>query len=183
LRYDVKTYLLLVGGLTLGFVLMLGLLRRRESFDWRLFVPVVLESGIYALTMGTLINFVMQPFSRYLAAGFSPAGPFDKLVLSVGAGVHEEFVFRLLLISGLRVLGEKALGFGRGGAVALAFVVSALLFSAMHHVGPYGDPFSVGVFVYRFLAGLFFAALYYFRNFAVAVYTHAFYDIYVMLLR
>jgi len=39
------------------------------------------------------------------------------------------------------------------------------------------------VFVFRVLAGCFFGMVYWFRGFAVAVYTHALYDIYVLLLR
>ena len=41
----------------------------------------------------------------------------------------------------------------------------------------------VGVFVYRLLCGLFFALLFQLRGFAVAVYTHALYDIYVLMVR
>jgi hypothetical protein len=45
-----------------------------------------------------------------------------------------------------------------------------------------GEPWKLGVFVYRFLCGLFFATLFQTRGFAVAVYTHALYDIYVLLV-
>jgi membrane protease YdiL (CAAX protease family) len=75
------------------------------------------------------------------------------------------------------------LGFGRWVAVALALLASSILFSAMHHIPPYGDPLHLGVFVFRVLAGCFFGLVYWFRGFAVAVYTHALYDIYVLLLR
>jgi membrane protease YdiL (CAAX protease family) len=68
-------------------------------------------------------------------------------------------------------------------AVVVAFVVSSVLFSLAHHVGPYGEPLDLGALTYRFLAGLVFASLFYFRSFAIAVYTHALYDIYVMILR
>jgi membrane protease YdiL (CAAX protease family) len=68
-------------------------------------------------------------------------------------------------------------------AVAVALIVSSVLFSAMHHIPPYGDPLQLGVFVFRILAGCFFGLVYWFRGFAVAVYTHALYDIYVLLVR
>ena len=58
---------------------------------------------------------------------------------------------------------------------------SSTLFSAIHHLGPLGDPFSVWVFTFRLLAGLVFGVIYWFRGFAVAVYTHALYDMYVLL--
>ena len=44
-----------------------GLLRRRQPFQTRVIVPIVLESTIYALTMGSLIVLVMTKVSRHLA--------------------------------------------------------------------------------------------------------------------
>jgi hypothetical protein len=171
-------------------VLLIGLvlyLRRNQRFELRIFIPVLLESGIYALTMGTLIIFLMVDLLHIdpqLAAAAAPRGSFfDRLILSVGAGVHEELVFRLILLGGLTVVGERVLKLPRFAAVLIAFLVSSALFSAAHHAGPLGEPFRLGVFVYRLMAGMFFGALFQFRGFAIAVYTHALYDIYVLLLR
>jgi hypothetical protein len=183
LRYNLGAYLALSGGLTVAFVAVALYLRKHQEFDWRLFVPVLLESAIYALTMGTLINLVMNPFSRHLAAGPPGTGPFDRFILSLGAGVHEELLFRLILLTGIAALGHRVFRLPKLAAVLVAFVISSFLFSAAHHVGRHGDPLQLGVFVYRFLAGMVFAAIFYFRSFAIAVYTHALYDIYVMLLR
>jgi membrane protease YdiL (CAAX protease family) len=60
--------------------------------------------------------------------------------------------------------------------------VSAVLFSAVHYVGSFGDPLALGTFVFRVLAGLFFTALYRWRGFAVAVWCHAIYDVIFFLL-
>jgi hypothetical protein len=56
-------------------------------------------------------------------------------------------------------------------------------FSAVHHLGPYGDKLLLGVFTFRVLAGLLFGLLFWFRGFAVAVYTHALYDVLVLVFR
>ena len=49
-----------------------------------------------------------------------------------------------------------------------------------HHVGPYGEEFDDFIFLFRTLAGLFFAFLYQFRGFGVAVgMAHACYDVLV----
>src|SRR5947208_7242634 len=45
-------YLLFNLVLLAAFAVALVVMRRRQQFDTRLFVPVVLESGIYAITMG-----------------------------------------------------------------------------------------------------------------------------------
>jgi membrane protease YdiL (CAAX protease family) len=184
LRFNLGAYLLLSAGVTLAFIVVALYLRKRQEFDWRLFVPVLSESAISALTLGTLINLIMHPGARHLAAGGPPGtGPIDRFVLSLGAGVYEELVFRLILVSALTALGYRLLRLPKLLAVLAAFVVSSFLFSAAHHLGRQGDPLVLGVFVYRFLAGMIFATIFYCRSFAIAVYTHALYDIYVMLLR
>lgn len=175
---------LVILGLLIGLALYL---RSKQEFHVRMFIPVLMESGIYALTMGTFILFVMTDLLHidpHLSAGgpVPPASVFDRLVLSVGAGVYEELVFRVVVLGGLLLLGVRVLKLRTWLAVLIAFAVSSLLFSIAHHVGPLGEPFRMGVFVYRFIAGLFFAFLYQFRGFAIAVYTHALYDIYVLLI-
>jgi membrane protease YdiL (CAAX protease family) len=165
------------------FVLYLWL-RRSQRFEWSALIPVLLESGVYALTMGTFIIFVMVDVlhmsPKLLVAASQPQGAAQKIVLALGAGVHEELFFRLILLGGMVAVGEKLVG--RKTAIVASFLLSSAIFSAVHHLNP-ADPFRIGEFTYRTLAGLIFALLYWFRGFAVAVYTHALYDIYVMLLR
>lgn len=183
-----SAYLAFVGGVAAAFLLAVGLLRRKQSFDRRVVVPVLLESTLYALTMGSLIIFVMVEL-----LGISPrlAGPsplpgqslFTRFVMSIGAGLYEETVFRLGLLTSSVYVSERLLGMRRWLAVVVGLVFSSLAFSAMHHIPPYGDPLSLGVFTFRFLAGGFFALLFWYRGFAVAVYTHALYDIYVLIIR
>jgi hypothetical protein len=100
------------------------------------------------------------------------------IVTFVGAGIYEEVLFRLLLFSGVYGLLRLALA-----PAWLAFLVagvgSAVLFAGAHHLGPLGEPFDGYVFLFRSLAGLYFACLYQFRGFGVAVGAHACYDVLV----
>jgi hypothetical protein len=100
------------------------------------------------------------------------------LISFVGAGIYEEVLFRLLLFSALFGLLRLALA-----PWVLAFTVaataSALLFAGAHHFGPFGEEFDSYVFLFRSLAGVYFAALYQARGFGVAVGTHACYDVLV----
>jgi len=179
-------YLAYTVAVAVAFVIAVALLRRKQKFDPKLIVPVFVESAIYALTMGSLIVFVMTRVlhvSPRLAGGIAGQGLGTRFVMSLGAGVWEETIFRLGIMTGLAVLLERVLGLGRWVAVALALLVSSVLFSAMHHIPPYGDPLQLGVFVFRVLAGCFFGLIYWFRGFAIAVYTHALYDVYVLLVR
>jgi hypothetical protein len=169
------------------FLVAVAVLRRRQRFDPRLILPVFIESAIYALTMGTLIIFVMTRVlhvSPRLAGGvIAEQGMASRFVMSLGAGVWEEAVFRLGIMTGVVMLLERLLGLSRWLAVMIALLVSSVLFSAMHHIPPYGDPLQLGVFTFRVLAGCFFGLIYWLRGFAIAVYTHAIYDVYVLLLR
>jgi membrane protease YdiL (CAAX protease family) len=185
LRGDLSTYILVNLGLALVFVITILVMRNKNEFELRQFVPVVLESSLYAVCMGGLILFVMQNL-LHIPPSLSTSGPpqvgfLGKIILSFGAGVHEELVFRLILVSAFAVVGERLFGLRRGLALAFAFLISSFLFSAAHHVVG-GEPWRVGVFVYRFLCGLVFATLFQVRGFAVAVYTHAIYDVFVLTL-
>ena len=179
-------YMAYTVAVAVAFVIAVAVLRRRQRFDPKLIVPVFVESAIYALTMGSLIVFVMTRVlhvSPRLAGGIAGQGLGTRFVMSLGAGVWEETIFRLGIMTGLVVLLERVLGMGRWVAVVLALLVSSVLFSAMHHIPPYGDPLQLGVFTFRVLAGCFFGLIYWFRGFAIAVYTHALYDVYVLLVR
>jgi hypothetical protein len=179
-------YLGWTAAVTAAFAVGVIVLRRRQQFDLGLVWRVLLESAIYALTMGSLIVFVMTKLfgiSPRLAGGVADQGFATRIVMSLGAGVWEETVFRLGLLAGLTALFERVVGLRRALAALLGLVISSVLFSAMHHIPPYGDPFAIGVFTFRVLAGACFGLIFWFRGFAVAVYTHALYDLYVLLIR
>ena len=106
-------------------------------------------------------------------------GLFAQLSLSLGAGLYEELVFRVILVGGLFWLLNR-LGAERRAAYVVAALVGALLFSAVHYVGVFGDPFEVGSFLFRFLFGLAMNVLFLVRGFGVAAWTHALYDVMVV---
>jgi hypothetical protein len=110
-----------------------------------------------------------------------PRGAFlGRMLGFVGAGVYEEMLFRLLLLPPVAVL-LTWVGAKGGPRVALAVIVTSLLFSAAHYIGPYGDELELYTFLFRFTAGAFFAALFVYRGFGIAAGTHALYDIFVSL--
>lgn len=186
LGLTLKGYLLFLAAVVGVFALALVLLKRKQQFNGRVFLPVVLESILYALTMGSVIVLLMTKVLRippYLAAGLLEQGLVARLVMSLGAGVYEEAVFRLGLLGGSIAAFEKLLGMSRWAAVLGAFVFSSAVFSFVHYLPPTGDAFTFGSFTFRLLAGIVFGVLFKLRGFAVAVYTHAFYDIFVLVIR
>ena len=58
----------------------------------------------------------------------------------------------------------------------------AAIFSGVHYVGALGDTFELKSFVFRFVLGFLLTIIYSLRGFAAAVWAHAFYDIWVLVL-
>jgi len=188
LHGNLQTYVILNGTLLLVFIGACFYQRRSHSMDLRLFWPVLFESALYAVSMGSLICFVMvdllhvDPRLALAPHDAAPASTFASAIISLGAGVHEELLFRVVLFGGTAYVLEHGMRVRRWLAILVAFVVSSVLFSAAHHIIG-GEPFRVGVFVYRILCGVLFAAIYQYRGFAVAVYTHALYDLFVFTFK
>jgi hypothetical protein len=102
------------------------------------------------------------------------------LVRYCGAGIYEETLFRLLFFSALLAACNLA-ELPRLWSIALAALGSALFFAGAHNLGPQGEVFHGSLFLFRTLAGLFFAWLYCVRGFGIAVGAHAGYDVLVSL--
>ncbi len=156
-------------------------LRRAHEIDRRALVAVVSESAIWAGLMMIVVGGIITRLFRAQVGGLS-LGPIDWIVLSAGAGFHEELVFRVLLFGGGAWLVRQATG-SRSGAELIVAPIAAAIFSAAHYVGPLGDAFALSSFTARFLMGLWFTLVFRLRGFAVAVYTHALYDLFVFFLR
>jgi Type II CAAX prenyl endopeptidase Rce1-like len=176
---DLGNYFAILGALVVAYGAVVVLLRRGGRLRPGAFVPMLVESSLYALVMGSIILFVMRRFLGVLPGLFiGQPSPLDAVVISAGAGFPEELVFRVVVMGGLAWLLTGLTGPRR--AWMLALVVSSLVFSLAHHLGPAGEAFSFAAFVYRALAGAFFALVYHVRGFAVAAWTHALYDLYVL---
>jgi hypothetical protein len=182
----IRGYLLFLAIVVGVFAVALAVLKRKQHFHSKVILPVLLESTIYALTMGSIIVLLMTKvlgFSPGLSASLPQQGLVTRLVMSLGAGVYEELVFRLGLLGGCLVLLQKLLGMSRWAALVGAFALSSVVFSTVHYLPPTGDTFAFESFTFRVLAGVVFGLLYKLRGLAVAVYTHAFYDIFVLVIR
>ncbi len=182
-------------GLTVFAVVLIGIgaylvLKDRKNgpIEPRLYWGMLAESLLYAVILGgvasTLTAVLLGRLSFALAAGaFDQFGFATQIMISLGAGLYEELVFRVLLVSGLAWVATRLLGWSpRAGAVTAA-VVGALIFSAFHYIGPYGDPFQIESFTFRAVAGLLFSGLYLTRGFGIAAWSHALYDVVLAILR
>jgi len=101
-----------------------------------------------------------------------------QLVRFFGAGIYEELLFRLILLPVAAAILGVLIGSARIKVLA-AVVLTSLAFSAAHYIGPHGEQLIAYTFIFRFLAGVFFALLFVYRGFGIAAGTHALYDIFV----
>ncbi|MSR37498.1 MAG: CPBP family intramembrane metalloprotease [Planctomycetes bacterium] len=154
----------------------------QRSIPWaRVMVVIALEGMIYGLLLGPVASALSSGAARLAAAAIDPR-LMQNMVASLGAGIFEELVFRLLLMSALFWLWLHAvgsLGLPKWVAGAAAVICSAVAFSWFHHL--WGEPILRSVFLFRTMAGVILGLLFWFRGYGVCVYTHAMYDIYLYL--
>jgi hypothetical protein len=177
--------LLLLGG---GASLVWRDVRRGGSIRPRYFMLMAGEAVAYALVFGSVASALTVLLLPTLAvAGVVEGVPrfgFDlslpvQLMISLGAGIYEELLFRVLLVSGLALLARRLFHWTGLRADLFAILLGALLFAAFHYIGPYGESLALTSFTFRTVAGLLFSGLYLGRGFGITAWTHALYDVFL----
>ncbi len=163
----------------MGLVALLWLFGRAEAFDASRFLLVAGEGVVYAIVMRAAAVYAVGSLPL---AGAAIGGGWTGVVMSLGAGLYEEIAFRVVLFGG----GVLLLRLFFGGIMKLALAIGwavacAAAFSAWHYLGPLGDTPQLHSFVFRMVCGLVFTGIYALRGFAPVVWTHALYDMWVLV--
>ena len=139
-------------------------------------------SLVFGIVVGGLTAALLGNPPAAMAIGLQQhLGRGTLLMLSIGAGLYEELLFRVLLVGALAWGATKVLGLRPLPAGIAATIVGALIFSAFHYIGPYGDRLNIYSFVFRAIAGMFFSGLYLLRGFGITAWTHSLYDVFLLL--
>ena len=149
---------------------------RTSEIESRFLLIMFFESIAWA----TLLVIMMIKIPTFLSLS-NEDHLIQQVVLAIGAGIYEEFVFRVLLISGLAMLFGLIFNWGEFGKTFLSVIISSAIFSIFHFFGSYGDTFSFPLFFVRFFAGIFLAMIYIFRGFGITAYAHSIYDLFVLV--
>lgn len=176
-----------LGGVLIVFVLFIWHLLNRDSWriDGRTIALMALETVALTLPLIVLGQLIVQ--SAISANALSMAGPTEQqlaelslwaqLTVSIGAGLYEELMFRMLLIAMLHTLlvdlGKLSWNWGAG----IAIVLAAAAFTWYHPLEDGTGAISVQRVAFYFLAGLYFGLVYVARGFGIVVGVHALYDI------
>ena len=191
------TYLMATFAIGVIFAGVFALLGRGQAFRPAKFIQIAIEGVVYAALMRIFAAYVVDRV--FAGANIKDEGRFVGFVMSLGAGFYEELTFRVILFG----LGAKLLVwlFSKqkiqltGTAPTSRFslrtigvmigwsIVCAVVFSAVHYIGPMSDSFQVPSFLFRFVLGLVLTLIFATRGFAAAVWTHALYDVWVLVFR
>lgn len=186
-------------GITLAigivFAGVFAFLGRGHAFEPWKFAQIAFEGVLYAVLMRLAAGALMQ---RVFAGNIHEETRFVGFVMSLGAGFYEELAFRVVLYgAGAKLLvfmfsnekvslvepGKGTLSLSSMGVMLGWAVVASAVFSGFHYVGPLGDSFKMASFAFRMFLGLALTLVYATRGFAAAVWTHAVYDIWVLVFR
>lgn len=177
---DIMSITLIVVAL-IGIVILYRERNRLSTLKLRYFFGMIAEATVYAFVLGLLIASAIGALLQIVQpATIDQLSVTQQLALSLGAGLYEELFFRVLLVSALLFLFNKLIT-KKYVAYGSAMIVAALIFSLVHYIGEFGDPFMIGSFLFRFLFGLALNAIYIWRGFGVAAWTHAIYDLIVII--
>lgn len=164
----------------IGFFVIYRERKRLTTLKLKYFFIMVGEATCYAFLLALLISTTVSSLLQMIQV--NPADTLSTtqlLALSLGAGLYEELFFRVILVSALLYLFERV--FARQQlAYGVAIVLAAAIFSGVHYIGALGDTFTVASFLFRFLFGLALNAIYLWRGFGMAAWTHAIYDLMVV---
>lgn len=178
---NVLSVTLLIAAL-LGMVILYREREKLSTLRIAYFGGMLLEAACYALLLATVISSIVGALTQLMQPGsMEGLTTLQQLALSLGAGLYEELFFRVVLVGGLYFIASRLFA-RRWLAFSLAIIAAALLFSGAHYLGELGDAFTLGSFLFRFLFGLSLNAIYLWRGFGMAAWTHAIYDIMVVAM-
>lgn len=180
---------------TCGFLLARHHISRNQ---WKLRSDVLSGMVCESFGFGVVVLLVAQTFAYLFPAIFGTdsttsvesveaaihlpdaIASIPRMLSFLGAGIYEELLFRLILLSGT-ISFCRRIGADRFSSVGFAVLSTSLLFASAH----YKLFFAVGLdftwysFTFRMLAGVVFCILFLRRGFGIVVGTHAVYDILV----
>ena len=149
---------------------------RNGKLKFTFLLLMIVESLVWCIGFIIIMSASEQLLLSIMERNIIP----EQFYLAIGAGIWEELLFRVGVIGLALSFLTKIVGYSGIYSVIIAVIFSAVIFSLFHYLGPFGDNFSYKSFYLRTLAGIFLGSLYMFRGFGITVYTHIFYDMFII---
>jgi len=167
----------LVSGLMLTIFIVVMVrgyrLEKKPGIHADYIIYMLLES----MGWGAVLFVSMNLFTRLPLQTVTLTDKLANINLAIGAGIFEELIFRMVLISALLVILNRGLTFSRNVASVISIIAAACIFAAFHL---FMEPYSFPVFIQRVTGGLFLGILYKLRGYGISVYTHIIYNILIL---
>lgn len=171
-------------GLVLIGILLLMKLARGDAWTIRLpVIPLmVIESAVWAIPLLVIAALLSTAPAVQTDANqqLTQMPLLSRIALSIGAGLYEELLFRLLFVSMAAMLFRNLFRLSDTWAAGAAIAVAALAFTFYHQPGEAGS--LIARRLLYFVAGCFLGLIYVMRGFGIVVGTHAVYDLFVLVL-
>ncbi|HUO07430.1 MAG TPA: CPBP family intramembrane glutamic endopeptidase [Phycisphaerae bacterium] len=173
-------------------ILVFWHLARKDQWEFnpKLYMGMFGESILWALpifVIGLAVTRHAAPGFASLQAAGSQSPPLaaagelpwqTEAVLSIGAGIYEELLFRLVAIIILNIILVDIFDLKASTAIPIIILTSAILFAAYHYLG--AEHFNPATFAFRSAMGVYLAGIFIYRGFGIAVGTHTTYDLIVV---
>ncbi|HRP61980.1 MAG TPA: CPBP family glutamic-type intramembrane protease [Phycisphaerales bacterium] len=197
---------LYLGGIVIVVVLLAWHVLTREPWrvSWRAAGLMAIESMVLVMPLIVVGQFIVRfagageaapdvdhatmaaMFPATALAGsaqqVSDLDVWSRLAISVGAGLYEELVFRMLLIAMLHTLLVDVVKASSGLSAVIAIAVSAAAFAYYHPLASASTGMFIPMVLFYFIAGAYFGAIYFVRGFGIVVAVHALYNIVMVTL-
>ena len=126
---------------------------------------------------GGLIFIGLQLFTQLPLQVITMEAKLSNINLAIGAGIFEELIFRLVVISSILVILERGIAMDIRYSVPLAIVLSAVVFAAFHL---FMEVYSFPIFSQRVVGGILLGSLFYTRGYGISVYAHIIYNFLIL---
>lgn len=148
-------------------------------------VPLIVFIGLMQLTFGAAHATAAVQFDPSLGQVVDPLATLSwraGLTISIGAGLYEEMLFRMVGITALHLVCVDLAKMSERVGTALAVALCAAAFAAYHDVMGPGGQIDVLKAASLMVAGMYFGLIFSVRGFGLAVGVHVLYDVYVLVL-
>ena len=150
--------------------------RERWSVRLRVLPLMLAESLVWSLPI-----LVLAGVMGYITGLGEPPPVLPAAAIAVGAGLYEEFVFRLVLIAAVHALLVDICGVREPVGRWFAVAASVFAFASYHGIGT-GGSIDVAAVVFYSLAGLLLSWLFLTRGLGIAAGAHAVYDLLLLVV-
>lgn len=158
--------------------------RDRWSVSPKVVGLMLLESAALTIPLLVLVMLLNPETSAALsAADLSGSSRVERVMLAFSAGLYEEMLFRLIMMTMIHFLIVDTLGFAKSTGAAVALVVSSIAFALYHdQINTPSGSLNLRLAAFYLLSGLYFGLLFLWRGLGIAIGTHLVYDLIVLLL-